>query len=237
MSDINVGNVDGMGVVEMRAELKSRGLDTKGKKAELHHRLTEDIGADRDDAAVAAALAAPGFTIAGATGDNAHRVNGTFSKTDEIQNGKPVYSKDSDANLCCYYAMDDDWYVTDAAGKDANNTNAWASTAGDDGGLVAPQLAILWDVVENKTFVHQKQITAVNVAVVDESGAAEAHSSSNSSRSSSAAGVNMGKGALDLFGPGKIVLNAQCIYHQNALCMCRLTGHTNARGDSCSQHM
>eukprot|EP00729_Bicosta_minor_P006164 gene6164-13264_t len=56
MSDINV---DGMRVVDLRAELKSRGLDSKGKKADLQNRLKEDIAAKEGGGAPAAAKPEP----------------------------------------------------------------------------------------------------------------------------------------------------------------------------------
>ena len=108
------------------------------------------------DAAAAAAVAASGFTIAGATGGNARFVNGTFSKTGAMQNGKPVYSKDGDADMWCYCGPDGTWYVTITANKDINkNVGSAAST---EVGLAAPQLAKVWQVFVNGTHVIQPAV-------------------------------------------------------------------------------
>eukprot|EP00729_Bicosta_minor_P008523 gene8523-biopygen10118 len=80
------------------------------------------------DAAAAAAVAASGFTVAGATGRSANFVNGAFRKTGAMQNGKPVYSKDGDADMWCYCGPDGKWYVTDTAAKDSNTDEGWAAS-------------------------------------------------------------------------------------------------------------
>ena len=108
------------------------------------------------DAAAVAAVAASGFTIAGATGNNAHKVNGAFSKTGAMQNGKSVYSKDGDADAWCYYAPDGYWYVTDTEDKDANRDEGWA--ASNEIGLAAPQLAKAWAVDVNGAYVLQPAV-------------------------------------------------------------------------------
>ena len=109
------------------------------------------------DAAAAAAVAASGFTIAGATGNNAHRVNGAFSKTGAMQNGKPVYSKEGDADAWCYCAPDGTWYVARTASKDANKNAGWAASI--EVGLAAPHLAKAWVVLVNGAFVLQPAVT------------------------------------------------------------------------------
>eukprot|EP00729_Bicosta_minor_P002777 gene2777-biopygen25830 len=108
------------------------------------------------DAAAAAAVAASGFTIAGATGGNARFVNGTFSKTGAMQNGKPVYSKDGDADMWCYCGPDGNWCVTGIADKDANKTAGWAVST--EIGLAAPQLAKVWQVFVNGVHVSQPAV-------------------------------------------------------------------------------
>eukprot|EP00729_Bicosta_minor_P032664 gene32664-biopygen8675 len=108
------------------------------------------------DAAAAAAVANSGFTIAGATGNNAHRVNGAFSKTGAMQNGTPVYSKDGDAGMWCYCGPDGRWYVASTADKDANTDGGWA--ASPEVGLAAPHLAKAWQVVVYGAFVFQPDV-------------------------------------------------------------------------------
>ena len=72
------------------------------------------------DAAAAVAVAASGFTVTGATGNAAHKVNGAFSKTGAIQNGRPVYSKDGGARWWCRCAPGGCWVVSNTASKDVN---------------------------------------------------------------------------------------------------------------------
>eukprot|EP00729_Bicosta_minor_P004365 gene4365-biopygen30810 len=118
--------------------------------AEVH---TAKVAAD---AAAAAAVAASGFTIAGATGNNARRVNGAFSKTGAMQNGKPVYSKDGDAGMWCYCGPNGVWYVANTASKDANK-NA-GSAASIELGLAAPHLAKAWQVFVNGAWALQPAV-------------------------------------------------------------------------------
>eukprot|EP00729_Bicosta_minor_P010282 gene10282-biopygen324 len=113
------------------------------------------------DAAAAAALAASGFTIAGATGGKARFVNGTFSKTGAMQNGKPVYSKDSDADMWCYCGPNGVWYVTDTEDKDANKSLGWAASIEE--GLAAPHLAKAWKVSVNGASVLQPAVKLTNI--------------------------------------------------------------------------
>eukprot|EP00729_Bicosta_minor_P008738 gene8738-biopygen15012 len=108
------------------------------------------------DAAAASAVAASGFTVAGATGDYANFVNGAFSKTDAMQNGKPVYNKKSDAYMWCYCGPDGLWIVTTTAAKDANTDAGLAAST--EVGLAAPQLAKAWRVVANDVHVLQPAV-------------------------------------------------------------------------------
>lgn len=108
------------------------------------------------DAAAAAAVAASGFAIAGATGNHARFVNGAFSKTGAMQNGKPVYSKDGDADAWCYRAPSGQWIVTTTAAKDANADAGWAASS--EAGLAAPHLAKAWRVVVNRAHVLQPAV-------------------------------------------------------------------------------
>ena len=108
------------------------------------------------DAADAVAVAASGFAITGAIGDSAHKVNGTFSKTNALHNGKPVYSKDGDADVWCYRGPSGRWLVTTTASKHANRDGGWAATA--ERGLAAPQLAAAWHVVVNGAHVLQPAV-------------------------------------------------------------------------------
>jgi hypothetical protein len=99
------------------------------------------------DAAAAirtAAVAAPGFTLAGATGGNAAIVNGTFVKLDEQQNGKSVYGQVGNPTRCCWYNPNKTWMVSYTTKKDANEDAGCAFAV--EVGLDAPQLAKEWTV-------------------------------------------------------------------------------------------
>ena len=67
-------------------------------------------------------------TISGATGSNAGTVNGTFRPTDQVQNGRPVYAKEGDGNAWLYYAVDQCWWVSGTASKDAGKASGWAQS-------------------------------------------------------------------------------------------------------------
>eukprot|EP00729_Bicosta_minor_P032811 gene32811-biopygen31608 len=112
------------------------------------------------DAAAAAAVAASGFTVAGATGDNADVVNGVFSKTSAMQNGKPVYSKEGYADWWCFCGPGGRWVLTNTAAKDANKDEGWAATTEE--GLAAPHLAKAWRVAVNGAFVLQPAVKLTN---------------------------------------------------------------------------
>ena len=80
--------------------------------------------------------------VAGATGNNAcDHFNGTYTKTDEMQNDMPVYSKDDDADTWCYCCTDGCWIVTD------NDSSGFACSV--EVGLAAPQLATAWELALN----------------------------------------------------------------------------------------
>jgi hypothetical protein len=80
-----------MKVAELRAELASRGMDTKGKKAELEARLqaleTAVLGADGADASTCIAAPAPGpkTTVAGLRAELASRGLDTKGKKAELE--------------------------------------------------------------------------------------------------------------------------------------------------------
>jgi len=114
-----------------------------------------------------------GFEITGATEYNAAKVNGTFVKTGEMKNSKPVYlkvgsgrfsrrSEDGDCSaMCCWYTQEDVWFVGYTDKKDANKSSGYAHSI--EAGLVAPELATQWAVSVNSTFVHQPAVHAAAI--------------------------------------------------------------------------
>jgi len=119
-----------------------------------------------------------GFEITGATEYNAAKVNGTFVKTGEMKNNKPVYlkvgsgrfsrrSEDGDCSaMCCWYTQEDVWFVGYTDKKDANKSSGYAHSI--EAGLVAPGLATQWAVSVNSTFVHQPAVHAAAIFSDDE---------------------------------------------------------------------
>jgi hypothetical protein len=85
-----------------------------------------EAGAKR--AAGAAELAAMwAFRIGGATGPRAPTINGVYTRTDELKNGKPVFSKvDSCGATCCWFAPTSKWMVSRTADKDAKKAVGYA---------------------------------------------------------------------------------------------------------------
>jgi hypothetical protein len=81
-------------------------------------------------AAGAAELAAMrAFQISGATGPRAPDVNGVYTRTDELKNGKPVFCKvDTGGARCCWFARTNRWMVSPVKHKDANTALGAAKT-------------------------------------------------------------------------------------------------------------
>jgi hypothetical protein len=70
------------------------------------------------------------FEIQGATGVLASKVNGTYEKTSEIKNGKPVFAKvGSDGTLVCWYLPHKVWAVTQAVKTYDRSICAYAVTS------------------------------------------------------------------------------------------------------------
>ena len=67
-------------------------------------------------------------SIAGATGHRKEIVNGSYVKSTEVKNGKPVYAKVGDKTKCLFYAADDKWSVANVATKEKNGTKCFAYT-------------------------------------------------------------------------------------------------------------
>ena len=89
------------------------------------------------------------------------RVNGTCTKSAEIKNGRPVYAKEGDSTVCCFYATNKTWMVTGSDSLDANDCNK-CSACTTTAGLLAPQLAPEggWKVCDGDAWSVQKQVIA-----------------------------------------------------------------------------
>ena len=87
------------------------------------------------------------ITIAGATGFQKDIINGTYVKTTEVKNGKPVYAKVGNKNGCLFYTTADKWTVTDVTDKDTNATTGYACSPTTH--LASPELeTVAWRVME-----------------------------------------------------------------------------------------
>lgn len=89
-----------------------------------------------------------GIKFAGATRKQRKRINGISEKTEEIQNGKPVFIKvGGGSQNCCWYTARDRWLVSSLKQKDANN--ATGCTISIEQGLATPDLVATWNVVND----------------------------------------------------------------------------------------
>ena len=110
---------------------------------------------------------AAGVTIDGATGYKTKFVNGSYVKSTEVKNGKPVYAKVGDKTMCLFYATNDKWIVTTVATKEKNATSANAYTTTTF--LASPDLVTTaWRVAEKDSggkTVFQDQIDVTVKAI------------------------------------------------------------------------
>ncbi len=80
--------------------------------------------------------------LRGATGPNASDINGTYSPTNEMANGVPVYVKVGGPSRCLFRATDGSWYAATVAEKDTNECAGCAYTVEEC--LAHPTLAKEW---------------------------------------------------------------------------------------------
>ena len=98
-------------------------------------------------------------TISGAEGPNAGYVNGTFRPTDQVQNGRPVYAKEGDGNAWLYYAVDQQWWVSDTESKDAGKAAGWAQSM--ELNLLDPTQGQRWRVYNGTKWEEQASVRVV----------------------------------------------------------------------------
>ena len=106
------------------------------------------------------------ITIGTATGTAATLINGIYSRSTEIKNGRPVYTKEGDSAKCCFYTTSKQWWVTTVKVKDDNGIAGWAHTSAT--GLFAPQLAPEGDwkvsIGVDNPWCEQKEVAAKSLA-------------------------------------------------------------------------
>ena len=103
------------------------------------------------------------FSIAGATGNCAARINGTYEISDEMQNGLPVYCKvgDSDTFIeLVHGAVGWRWYLKPAKEKGPNNSVcfAYAQCKDEDMKLPSETIGSEWRVHANGEFASQSTV-------------------------------------------------------------------------------
>jgi hypothetical protein len=99
------------------------------------------------------------FMISDATGPSAPHINGVFTKTDELKNDKPVFSKaDSDGTTCCWFAPTNKWMVSPTVDKDVNKPSGYAVT--ERSWIAHPAVAHeLWKAADGAQFVDQPYVS------------------------------------------------------------------------------
>ena len=107
------------------------------------------------------------FTIAGATGTNSAKINGSFEPTEEVQNDLPVYAMKGNAGMWCEAVKGNSgwrWYVKPTANKgpDSSVCFAYGGFSEDDVKLPHSIPAGEWTIFADKKWVHQ---TTVNVTL------------------------------------------------------------------------
>ena len=105
----------------------------------------------------------PPCIIAGATGQDAATVNGTYHPTDEIYNGRVLFRKGGGGGQWLRYLTDQDrnyWMVSPTANKDANDDIGWAHCI--ETGLYDPAKAATWTVYDGGEWGAQPAVTCVH---------------------------------------------------------------------------
>lgn len=103
------------------------------------------------------------FTISGATGSHAARINGTFEISDAMQNGVPVYAKVGDPDTfieLCGGSFGWRWYIKEA--KNRGNANgqsfAYAQCLDEDLKLPSESDQSMWFICANNAYTQQSTL-------------------------------------------------------------------------------
>lgn len=95
----------------------------------------------------AADKAPDGFVLRGATGSNAHHINGTYEKVqDVVHNDRPLYRQLEKDNCWLRMCPDGDWAVSYTENKDHNNNVGWCYSANN--GAAHPCAVTGWKVLD-----------------------------------------------------------------------------------------
>ncbi len=93
------------------------------------------------EAAKAVYTALQRVVLCGALGPLDSYINGSYIRTNEKVNGKPVFVMEGDPMKCLFMGRDRKWYAALVTSKDANELRGWAHTEAD---LAHPSLATEW---------------------------------------------------------------------------------------------
>jgi hypothetical protein len=99
------------------------------------------------------------FQICDVTGPHASDVNGVYTRTDELKNGNPVFTKvDAGGAWCCWFAPTSKWMVSPTTLKDANKAACAART--QKPGLAHPAVSgEMWMVGDGTRHVAQPRVS------------------------------------------------------------------------------
>lgn len=104
-----------------------------------------------------AMLTARQVRLRGATAENSDEVNGVFTPTGELYNGKLLLRKETKGpERWLLYAKNHKWLVTDTAEKEANGIGGWCFS--EEAGLAHPALAESWVVLVDEKWETQPNV-------------------------------------------------------------------------------
>ena len=93
--------------------------------------------------------------IAGATGNNAAHVNGAYTPTGQVHNGRELLQKEGDQDKWLRYATNNKWMVSPTSSKDENSCAAWMYS---EVGVADPALASKWTVWDGSVWKDQGSV-------------------------------------------------------------------------------
>ena len=162
-------------VVKLRARLKKKGLNTRGRKTDLIARLMQNpeaevrgAEANNEEQAPPHQKIAEAFRITGATGNNADNINGhyalvkglTRSKSKGlIVNGMPLYQKTGKGDRWLRMARNGKWHVSSTKNKNENSNRGFCVTK--EKHPLPPSTPTIWKVWNQRRWEEQASVSVV----------------------------------------------------------------------------
>ncbi len=119
--------------------------------------LSSDVAAS---VAVSVAASVTNISISGATGFQAHLINGIWNRSGEVVAGQQVYFKRDNANCCLEYFAPN-WWIRSLDKRGTNTGWAYVNCAA---GVPLDNCTNVWKVAENGTWVDQYSMNVVRHA-------------------------------------------------------------------------